>query len=126
MALSVSPPTHTNVPKNKSRLRSVRSPQYPQATDDTAATRIEAPVMKTMADFDVASSSEIGVTIAGMAPMAALSSEASTMNTTTVNTRCGVDPHQEGRRAIAERVPSAGAGIRYLSTASTKAPVRTS
>ncbi len=64
------------------------------------------PVISPIAAELVDSVSRTGITIAGMRAAAALSSEASTTNTTMVNAMCPRPPHQAGRLLAAAGMPA--------------------
>ena len=64
------------------------------------------PVISPIAAELVDSVSRTGITIAGMRAPAALSSEASTTNTTMVNAMCPRPPHQAGRLLVVAGIPA--------------------
>src|SRR3954453_18187581 len=90
------PTAHNSVPSMSSGLRLVRSPQYAQHTPATARTRKHAAVPAPTTLSPTPRSRLIGETSGGTRPIATLSSDASTMNTTTLYVRrtgmCATQP----------------------------------
>jgi hypothetical protein len=83
-ALPRAPTAQISVPNINSGFRLVRSPAYAHATDANALTRYVAAVAALTAASATPKDDAIGLYSGGTSPIATLSSEASTMNTTTV------------------------------------------